>query len=48
VRSRDDERVPAGRRVDVHEGDGVLVGVDDLGGDVASDDPAEQAIVRHQ
>ena len=35
---------PRGRRVDVHEGDRVLVGVDDLRRDVAGDDPAEEAV----
>src|SRR5262245_19904997 len=44
---RDDERVPGSRRVDVHERDRVVVGVDDLRRHVAGNDPAEEAVARH-
>ena len=47
VGPRHDQRVARGRRVDVHEGDRVLVGVDDLRRHVAGDDPAEEAVARH-
>ncbi len=40
----DRKRVPARGRVDVHEGDRVLVFVDDRGGQLACDDLAEDAI----
>ena len=48
VRARHHQRVPARGRVDVHEGDRVLVGVEDLRRDVAGDDPAEQAVGGHR
>src|SRR4051794_30127998 len=35
------EYVPAGRRVDGHEGDTAAVAVDERGGDLAGDDPGE-------
>ena len=47
VRPRDHQRVAGRRRVDVHERDGVLVGVDHLARHVAGDDPAEEAVVGH-
>ena len=40
----DDQRVAAGRRVDVHERDGALVLGDDLAGQLAGDDLAEDAV----
>ena len=44
MRARDDERVAARRRVDVHEGERALVLRDDRRGDLAGDDLAEQAV----
>src|SRR5918999_4296256 len=45
VRPRDQQRVPASPRVDVHEGDRVLVLLDDLGRPLAGRDGAEDAVV---
>ena len=47
VVARDHERVAPCPRVDVHEGDGVLVLLDDLRRQLARDDLAEQAVVNH-
>ena len=44
VLPRHDQCVARRRRVDVHEGDGPLVGVDHLARDRPGDDPAEQAV----
>ena len=44
VLARDDERVAAGGRVDVHEGDGALVLGHDRRGQLPGDDLAEQAV----
>ena len=44
VLARDDEQVPARRRVDVHEGDGALILVDLRAGDLARDDLAEETV----
>ena len=44
VPARDHQRVPARRRIDVHQRHRVLVGVDDLGGQIAGDDRAEDAV----
>ena len=38
------QRVPPGRGVDVHEGDGPLILGDDLGGQLPREDPAEEAV----
>src|SRR5512147_1534713 len=40
----DDQEVRRRLRVDVHEGDGVVVLVDDLGRDLAGGDLAEEAV----
>ena len=45
VVARDHERVPARPRVDVHERERVLVLLDDLGGQLARHDLAEDAVV---
>ena len=45
VLARDDERVPAGGRVDVHERDGALVLGHDRRGQLPGDDLAEQAVL---
>ena len=47
VVARDHERVAARPRVDVHERDRVLVLLDDLGGQLARHDLAEDAVVGH-
>src|SRR4051794_15458314 len=47
VGPRDDERIPRRRRVDVHEGDGALVGVDRLTRDRARHDATEETVVSH-
>ena len=44
VRARDDEDVHGRLGRDVAEGDDLVVAVDDVGGDVAGDDRAEQAV----
>jgi hypothetical protein len=45
VRARDDEDVRRGLRVDVAEGDGPLVFVDERGGNLARDYLAEEAVL---
>jgi hypothetical protein len=45
VAARDDEDVGGGLRVDVAEGEGVLVRVDDLRGDFARGDLAEETVL---
>jgi hypothetical protein len=42
---RNDENVRRRLRVDVPEGDGTFVPVNDLGGSLARDDPAKEAIL---
>jgi hypothetical protein len=44
VRARDDEDVRRGLRVDVAEGDGPLVLVDERGGNLARDDFAKETV----
>ena len=44
VRARDHDRVAARRRIDVHDRQRALVGVDHLAGDLAGDDLAEDAV----
>ena len=45
--ARDHQRMPRGRRIDVHERDRVLVEGDDLRRHIPGDYPAEQAVLGH-